>query len=593
MPLHRRHSLRHYSPRRFYSNPGYDRRSSPSKLFKYATTLAVVSATAYGAYLTWEPFRYMAISLKRCSVIGQAVILDIIDYKRTLGKQYNSLEAERMALSECHSRSANRVLQALLKNGGIFVKLGQHVSSLIVLPIEWTSTMRPLQDQCRATPYEDMNKMVLEDSGKSIPDWFDDFNEEPIGVASLAQVHEARYRQTGHKVAVKLQHPFLNDFCDIDMAMVEFSLAWVKRVFPDFEFTWLGEEMRENLPKELDFINEAANAARLEADFKNVQTSLYIPKILFASKRILIMEYIDGARIDDKEYLARENIDRNLVALELARVFSRMVHLNGWFHADPHLGNLLIRRSPPSSRSPYNFDIVMLDHGLHFDIDDDLRINYSKLWLSLISPPSPDAYLERRKYAQIVGNVGPDLYPVFQTAITGRIGLQDAGNDLQIERPGSMVDMLPQTAEELDLIRKAVMEREGVLQSVFDVLRRVPRRVLMLLKLNDLTRSLDHALDTTHSNIRVLLITARYCCLAVWDDERRGLRAEFAERGFSPKLVSTYFRLWLSYQWFDKRLCAAELLMDVRGRIVLMLAWIRGFYHRGFLGAHRAAAGLN
>lgn len=77
---------------------------------------------------------------------------------------------------------------------------------------------------------------------------------------------------------------------------------------------------------------------------------------------------------------------------------------------------------------------------------------------------------------------------MFQTAITGRIGLQDAGSDLQIKRPGSMVEMLPQTTEELDLIRKAVMEREGILQSVFDVLRRVPRRVLMLLKLNDLTR---------------------------------------------------------------------------------------------------------
>lgn len=61
----------------------------------------------------------------------------------------------------------------------------------------------------------------------------------------------------------------------------------MKRVFPDFEFTWLGEEMRENLPKELDFVNEAANAARLEADFEHVQTSLYIPKILFASKRVM------------------------------------------------------------------------------------------------------------------------------------------------------------------------------------------------------------------------------------------------------------------------------------------------------------------
>jgi aarF domain-containing kinase len=85
--------------------------------------------------------------------------------------------------------------------------------------------MRPLQDQCHATPYEDINVMFELDTGKSISEWFDNFERGPIGVASLAQVHVARDRQTGKKVAVKLQHPYLADFCDVDMAMVEFSLG--------------------------------------------------------------------------------------------------------------------------------------------------------------------------------------------------------------------------------------------------------------------------------------------------------------------------------------------------------------------------------
>ena len=85
--------------------------------------------------------------------------------------------------------------------------------------------MRPLQDQCHATPYEDMDSMFKLDTGKSVSEWFDSFEREPIGVASLAQVHVARDRQTGRKVAVKLQHPYLADFCDIDMAMVEFCLG--------------------------------------------------------------------------------------------------------------------------------------------------------------------------------------------------------------------------------------------------------------------------------------------------------------------------------------------------------------------------------
>ena len=91
--------------------------------------------------------------------------------------------------------------------------------------------------------------------------------------------------------------------------------------------------MRTNLPKEMDFVHEADNAARAASDFKNVQTSLYIPKVIVATRRVLIMEYIQGGRVDDLKYLADWNIDRNKVAIELSRIFSRMVFINGWFHA--------------------------------------------------------------------------------------------------------------------------------------------------------------------------------------------------------------------------------------------------------------------
>ncbi|KIJ39920.1 hypothetical protein M422DRAFT_32521 [Sphaerobolus stellatus SS14] len=576
-----------------YSTSSHPKSRGIRPLYVFSGLLVVTAGAGYAAYQKWEPFRYTVIAAKRCSILGKAVVLDAIDYKRTLSRSYSSHEEEQKALSQCHTRSAHRILIALLKNGGIFVKLGQHISSLAVLPVEWTGTMRPLQDQCVATPIEDMEDLFKADTGRSISEWFEEFDPEPIGVASLAQVHVAREWGTGKKVAVKLQHPYLIDFCDVDMAMVEFSLAWVKRLFPNFEFTWLGEEMKENLPKELNFVHEANNAARLNADFQSIKTSLYIPPVLFTSKRILVMEFIEGRRVDDREYLAKHNIDRNTVALELARIFSRMVHINGWFHADPHLGNLLIRPSPKNSRSPYNFEIVMLDHGLHFDIDDDLRINYSKFWLSLISPATPETAAERMKYAEIVGNIGPDLYPVFQTAITGRIGLEDVGDDPGMQRPGSMIDMLPQTPEELELIRNAVMQREGIIQSVFDVLRRVPRRVLMLLKLNDLTRSLDHALATTHSSVRVFLITARYCTLAVWRDERQRLLNRLAEEGiFSVGILFEYFRHWWKFQWLYQRLRVTELYMDTEAKYVLTKDWARGLWRRGFEGARRAAAGL-
>lgn len=113
-------------------------------------------------------------------------------------------------------------------------------------------------------------------------------------------------------------------------------MAWGKVMFcfvllyhtPSFQ-----EEMRTNLPKEMDFIHEAANAARAMRDFEGIRTSLYIPEVVTATKRVLIMEYIQGGRVDDLKYLATANIDRNKVALELSRIFNQMVLINGWFHA--------------------------------------------------------------------------------------------------------------------------------------------------------------------------------------------------------------------------------------------------------------------
>lgn len=91
--------------------------------------------------------------------------------------------------------------------------------------------------------------------------------------------------------------------------------------------------MRTNLPKEMDFVHEANNAIRTAKEFSNIRNSLYIPEVILATKRVLIMEFIQGSRPDDLAYLAEHQIDRNKVAIELSRIFSQMVFINGWFHA--------------------------------------------------------------------------------------------------------------------------------------------------------------------------------------------------------------------------------------------------------------------
>ncbi|KAG6866354.1 hypothetical protein C0991_005275 [Blastosporella zonata] len=563
----------------------------------YPASIILLASAGWIAYDNSQPVRHVVLAVVRCSRLGVAAALGAVDYKATFARSYPTDAEYTQAVSECHTRSAQRVLRALLANGGVFIKIGQHMASLYVLPVEWTSTMRPLQDRCEPTAYDAVDALFRTDIGQPITEVFDEFDPNPIGVASLAQVHIARLRETGEEVAVKLQHPHLAEFCEIDMKMVEATLGWIKYWFPEFEFTWLGEEMRTNLPKEMNFILEAHNSERTIDDFKSIDTSLYIPKVITATKKVLIMEYIEGGRVDDLKYLADAHIDRNKVALELSRIFNQMVFVNGWFHADPHPGNLLIRPAPKTSRSPYNFEIVLLDHGLYFDLDPALRANYAKLWLSLIAPASPETTLDRRKYAELVGNIGPDLYPVFEAALTGRAALEgtvrDNEDDGSFHRATSMIDMEPQSNAELDAIRNAVVKTEGLLTSVFDVLRRVPRRILMVLKLNDLTRSLDHSLMTTHSNIRIFLIMAKYCTYAVWQIERKRLIDAMQHSGvFTYSLLRSYFSCWWKFEKAYTKLVILEMVMDFEAYTVITKAWVKGWWKRGFEGAHQAAAGL-
>ncbi|CAE6472881.1 unnamed protein product [Rhizoctonia solani] len=584
---------------RLWNNPEFRNRPIVRRSIYTVGSVFFLASSGYILYKAHEPTRHFCLAVVRCSRVAKAVIESMIDYKILLSRSIPDDIKRTQAYSSCHKRSAERVLHALQLNGGIYIKLGQHMSSIQVLPKEWTSTMRPLQDQCYPTPIEDVKNLFLQDTGIPLEEQFSEFDETPIGVASLAQVHIARDRATGQQVAVKLQHPGLEEFAEIDITTATISLAFVKRFFPTFEFSWLGEELATNLPLEMNFVHEFENTTRVTANFAKIpkgKTSIYVPKVLRATHRTLIMEYVKGGRVDDLEYLAKHNIDRNLVSQELSRAFSEMVYIHGFFHADPHPGNLLIRPAPPKSRTAYK-----QDHGLYFDLDDDLRLNYARLWLALIAPGIPAVARARRKYAEAM-NITSDLYPIFESAITGRAGLEGtwdtpAGDEKfsyhherdedeapakpKFKRARGLIDAGSQSQAEIAAIRKAVLEREGLVEAVFDLLRRVPRRVLMILKLNDLTRNLDQALTTTHSEARVFVIMARYCSRAVWEDARKHL-------GYSFEL----FGHWLAYIAVNKGLRIVEWYMDTRGRIVTNLAWARGLVRHGRRAAFRAAAGL-
>lgn len=562
--------------------------ATPKRISGYFVLLAGIGVIVWH----WQDLRHIFIATQRSARIAIVATRAVLDYRNTYGKVYTSEEERLEAISQCHTRCATITLHALLANGGVFIKLGQHLSSSIILPIEWQKTLRPCLDACEESTLAGIEDVFYEDTGMHIDDVFSEFSPRPIGVASLAQVHTGIHRATGMKVAVKIQHPGLQEFAAIDLISTDVTLRIVKRIFPDFEFSWLGREMRENLPLEMNFMHEASNAARVTHNFESIPDSpLYIPRVLSSTKRTLVMEFIEGAKIDDKEYLAVHGIDRNKVSQELCKIFSEQVYIHGFFHADPHQGNLLIR---PSNRTGgHNFDIVLLDHGLYFDIPHDLRLNYARFWLSLLSPPTEKNRQNRQKYASLVGgDIGPERYNVFEAALTGRPTGTFGGGKKQkkggrlaaFQQAASMLDMGNMNDADMDKLRVMLVSNGDIMVAMFDILRRLDSKVLMLLKLNELTRALDHALSTTHPPYRVFLIVAQYCNRAVWEDDRLALAKDYK--------MTNYLKRWFAFQVRRLGFGTLATWMDLQASLMLTKAWIRGLFTLGLEGAWRARAGL-
>ena len=390
-------------------------------------------------------------------------------------------------LKACHLRCAKRTLRTLESNGSIFIKLGQHLSSMnYLLPNEWCDTFIPLQDKCPISSFESIQDMVLKDTGRPLSDYFSEFDERPIGAASLAQVHRAT-TVDGQKVAVKVQHPALDEWAKLDLALTSFSFRTLKRWFPEYDLTWLSEEMEASLPQELDFNLEGRNATRARAYFAHVPSSpVVIPQVMWAKRRILVMDFIAGARPDDLEYLDRHGIDRDEVSAALARIFNEMIFgKDAPLHCDPHGGNIAIRHRP-DRWGKANFDVVLYDHGLYRDIPMALRRAYAKLWLAVLDADEDGM----RRYAFETAGIKEEHFPLFASAITGR--------DYTVLTKKDSGVASSRTSDEKKVIGDAL--GEGLLENLIELLGQVPRVILLILKTNDLSKFATHLNPVLFSN---------------------------------------------------------------------------------------------
>lgn len=260
--------------------------------------------------------------------------------------------------------------------GPSFIKLGQLLSTRDdILPSEFVNEFKKLQDQVRPLPVAAISSVVERELGKPLTVLFDRFNPESIAAASVAQVHEA-WLFSGERVAVKVIRPDILPIIRKDIRLMYYLAQKIENRSERGRMLGavnLVKEFERTVFNELDMFVEAGNIERFRNNFKHTR-ELHICKVYreFTSRSVLVMEYIDGVKVDQVEAIKAAGIDPGAIGLIGLRSFSRQLMEFGFFHADPHPGNTIVMADGRVS---------IIDFGLMSYVDDEMMKELANLCL--------------------------------------------------------------------------------------------------------------------------------------------------------------------------------------------------------------------
>jgi aarF domain-containing kinase len=274
-------------------------------------------------------------------------------------------------------RAARALYRSAVRLQGMLIKACQFIATRAdVLPDAWVNTLSGLHDHVPPRPFAAIRERVERELGRPLDDVFAEFDPRPLASASLAQVHAARLHD-GRRCAVKVQYPGIEGIVRADLrnlAVILRVLAWLEH---DFDFRVLMREAFKYIPMELDFEHEADNCETIARNLA-ARADVVVPRVYreFSTRRVLVMELIEGIKITDVAALERAGIDKRAVAQKLMEVFCEQVLRDGFFHADPHPGNVMVQPGPR---------LVLLDFGLAKDFPPRFRDGIVRLTFSILT----------------------------------------------------------------------------------------------------------------------------------------------------------------------------------------------------------------
>jgi len=417
------------------------------------------------------------VRVGRCAVAASKIVLD---YRATA-----RASTDASALAAAHARGGETLRAVCEANGGVYIKIGQHIALLdYLVPEPYLRALRPLFDCAPRTPYERVREMLQLELGAPVEALFAEFEREPIASASLAQVHRARSLADGRMLAVKVQHPPLQDMLRTEVGLLAALVRVVRLLEPSFGFEWLVDEVRLNLPLELDFRNEARNAEKCRACLaRRFGERVRVPRVhaQLSSARVLTMDFEAGTPASDAASVRALGLDPRGVARLLGQVWGEMMFVSGWVHCDAHPGNILVRTDGRG-----RVQLVLLDHGLYRQIDDDLRAQWARLWAAVVLSDESQIRRVTRElgvHSRRMEKLGSGLtFTLVAAMLTAKPYSAVASGSL---------DALDVRALATDAAERAALASDvskyGT--AIIEVLESLPRPLLLLLKVNDALRS--------------------------------------------------------------------------------------------------------
>jgi len=382
----------------------------------------------------------------------------LLIYANTRGWFKKEGESEEARL---HTQGA-WVRDQFIALGPTFIKIGQSLSTRVdLMPVEYNLELQKLQDEVPPFSNEEAFAIIERELGTPASEIFDRIEGTPIAAASLGQVYRASL-YTGETVVIKVQRPHLPNRVNQDIAVLKKLVEWSKRfqhLHSKVDWTAVLDEFGSTVFEEMDYVEEARNAETFRASFKD-WSEIYVPKIYreFSSRHVLVMEYIDGVKVTDIDGLRESGVNPPDINRLLARCYLKQLLEDGFFHADPHPGNLRVMSDGR---------LAFFDFGMVGRLSMELQTKIVDLFFHIVEKDVSGLITDLIKlgFLQVDSPDDPKIKPLMEALFTRYLNLklsETQMQDLAMDLADVMYTYPFRIPAEFTYILRALMTLEGI-----------------------------------------------------------------------------------------------------------------------------------